>query len=158
SSVAAPLHPTAKPTAQGTKPLESIASLAKDYRELAARASAGDADAAMQLFRGLHNCPGTPLTPTALTDHIKQAPGDYPADCGQYSTQVEFLNARYQACTQFSPSQIDEWRKWVKLAADTGDSKSRLAFVKFARPDDPRADTFLQDTRDYKAAAQEYLA
>jgi hypothetical protein len=148
---------TAKPSALQQDPLytnrqllvDKISAVLRDYPALVAKAKSGDVDAAMRLYESMRGCWETPRTPAALADHVEQAGVNNPVDSPEYARQVASLNARLQLCGHFSNAQVDEWRTWLALAAERGDSEVQLTYVLDGRPREPHSDTYFHDSREY---------
>jgi hypothetical protein len=137
---------------------DRIASVAANYEQLARAARAGDVEAALALDDVLRACSEAPRTQAALDDRIKQAAVDYPVDSKDYANTVQFATVEFQQCQPFSKAQIDGRLQWLAMAAATGDRHAQESYVFWGRPDDPKSDTYLQDTRDYVANSRKYMA
>jgi hypothetical protein len=127
------------------------------YLDLLAKATGGDADAALELSTGLKACSGVPRNGAAIQDQKKQIAANYVQGSQAYDDATQFMNTKIEGCSAFSDAELSSSTKWLAQAAAAGNPEAKLAYIDNARPADANSPNFWQDTRDFEDTAKRYL-
>jgi hypothetical protein len=126
-----PVEKTAAPLPPPNTPLRGI------YAELAARAHAGDTQAAMRLVYDLQRCQYRDALSTstlAVADRMRaQAAPESAAQAesmsGYLSRDLDHLDKLDALCAGITPGQIDARGEWLRLAAQEGDAQAMVCYA-----------------------------
>jgi hypothetical protein len=128
--------------------------IAESFEALAARARAGDANAALRLLRELGHCVAQPGTPDVSDD----SPNDLQYLQAQI-TRGELAGAQ-AACPNVTPDELATVGEWLQRAADSGDPGAALCYVMLATWDrylpDRYSDAWVESMQRYRATARTY--
>jgi hypothetical protein len=111
-------------------------------------ATRGDAQAAFDLYRAAHACVSTPRTPTELEQKIKKVTAPYQVPSGgryvetppNAEQNVRRLRALFDFCKDADIDELNEYPRWVEVAADAGDVRAQLDAYGTEYPGDRRRD------------------